>query len=404
MTTYDVHLVFTPTSPTTFTFVEREGLNKKLVDALRTLGKQLVVFGRSGSGKTTLIKKKLSQVYEAEVTTICMSEFTFDDLILNAFDQLDPFYEAEKVNNQKKGISSSIGASYMGIKAEINAQSSKQTQTIKKRILPPQLSPQRLANFIGEAKCCWILEDFHRISDKEKIKLAEVMKVFADISGKYKYLKIIAIGAAENAREIIQYDEEIQNCVVEVHVPFLMTESEIKKIINKGEKLLNISMSKDTKKDIIKHSSGIASVCHQLCLNICLSSGIYETEKTKEDISTADFESALRMYIDNESSIIKTAFNQALRQTRRLKYDYCRLIIESLSYSDAHEGLKKDEIEKEIRNKEPSCPMKYLNKYLKQLQIEKCGSVVQYDAVSGKYSFHSPYYKIFALALFSKVK
>ena len=51
----DTRDVFTPTKPAILTFVEGEYLNAQLVDALRTPGKQLVVYGHSGSGKTTLL-------------------------------------------------------------------------------------------------------------------------------------------------------------------------------------------------------------------------------------------------------------------------------------------------------------------------------------------------------------
>ena len=69
----DVYDVFTPTRPARLTFIERSNINERLVDALRTPGKQLVVFGHSGSGKTTLLVNKLHQVYDDHVTTRCMS-------------------------------------------------------------------------------------------------------------------------------------------------------------------------------------------------------------------------------------------------------------------------------------------------------------------------------------------
>lgn len=49
MEKYDVHKVFTPTTTTRLAFVEREQLNTKLINALRTPGKQVVVYGHSGS-------------------------------------------------------------------------------------------------------------------------------------------------------------------------------------------------------------------------------------------------------------------------------------------------------------------------------------------------------------------
>src|SRR5436305_14238465 len=85
--------VFTPTKPARYTFVERESINEKLVAALRTPGKQIVVYGHSGSGKTTLLVNKLHQVYEDHITTRCISGLSFDQLLLDAFDQLGSFFD-----------------------------------------------------------------------------------------------------------------------------------------------------------------------------------------------------------------------------------------------------------------------------------------------------------------------
>lgn len=55
---YSVHAVFTPTTQVRVNFVQRSSVNDRLVDALMTPGKQLVVYGESGSGKSTLLLKK----------------------------------------------------------------------------------------------------------------------------------------------------------------------------------------------------------------------------------------------------------------------------------------------------------------------------------------------------------
>ena len=98
---YSVQDVFTPTKPARFTFVERESINNRLVSALRTPGKQIVVYGHSGSGKTTLLANKLTQLYENHITTRCFVGLTFDHLLLDAFDQLGSFYEAERISTHK---------------------------------------------------------------------------------------------------------------------------------------------------------------------------------------------------------------------------------------------------------------------------------------------------------------
>lgn len=74
---HSVRDVFTPTKPARIAFVEREEVNDKLVNALRTPGKQLVVYGHSGTGKTTLLLNKLQQLYEHHITTRCMKGLKF---------------------------------------------------------------------------------------------------------------------------------------------------------------------------------------------------------------------------------------------------------------------------------------------------------------------------------------
>lgn len=79
------------------------------------------------------------------------------------------------------------------------------------RALPPQLTSQALARFLGETKCCWLLEDFHKIAPEQKLHLSQVMKLFIDMADHYRELKIIAIGAVDTARQVIKYDIEMRN-------------------------------------------------------------------------------------------------------------------------------------------------------------------------------------------------
>ena len=113
---YKAQDVFTPTKPARATFVEREAINAKLVDALQTPGKQIVVYGHSGSGKTTLLVNKLYQLYKNHITTRCTSDMTFEKLLLNSFDQLNVFAEVERTEKHTYQFSPSIGAEYKSIK------------------------------------------------------------------------------------------------------------------------------------------------------------------------------------------------------------------------------------------------------------------------------------------------
>lgn len=397
---YSAQDVFTPTKPARITFVEREVINDKLVAALRTPGKQLVVYGHSGSGKTTLLVNKLHQLYENHITTRCISGLTFEQLLLDAFDQLNNFYDSEKVYAAKRNVSSSLLAEYVGIKLQAGAQLSSEQQTNQRRVLPPQLTPQTLAKFLGTARCCWVLEDFHKIEPPEKRKLAQVMKVFMDMSDEFSVLKIIAIGAVGTARQVVEYNAEMRNRVAEIYVP-LMTDVEIREIPEKGEALLNFSLPARVKNNIVMYSNGLASVCHQLCLNICFAADIYETLPRHAEIATAVLEKALDRYLEDASDTLKSSFDKALRQLRKGKFDNGRLILEALMQC-GQDGATPAEILTKINERLPDYPSGNLTLSLKQLQTDERGALIRHDAASGRYSFSDPIYRAFASTLFGQ--
>ena len=401
MIKYQVREVFTPTSVARLTFVERNDINEQLVDALITPGKQLVVYGDSGSGKTTLLINKLHQIYEHHITTHCMAGMNFDQILLECFSRLNPFYTDEIVERGRTGITGSLRADYLGIMGRIESTSSREAERRDKSLLPPQLTAQTLGIFLGKANCCWVLEDFHKIPEKEKTKLSNVMKIFMDMADEYQDLKIIAIGAVGTAREVVAFDLEMKNRVAEINVP-LMTNQELLEILKKGENLLNIFVNHDIKLNIVNYSSGLASVCHQLGLNLCVAAGIYETLEIKKIIDKPLIEEVLSNYVKQESDTMKATFDKALKLKKKTKYDTCKLILESLALTNTDDGLTRTEILRFIKEKIPYYTSKKLTSYLKELQCEDRGVIIRHDPVSGKYSYSNPFQKVFARVLFLK--
>jgi len=172
MENYLASNIFTPTTQAIHTYIERELLNERLVDALRTPGTQLIVYGLTGSGKSTLLYNKLNQTYEGAISIQCTRETTYEQLLLNAFDQLGPFFTAEK----NRSIKEEFGIDFKTIKSNLS-----QSDNIKmSRILPAQLTPERLIRLFGMSKCCWVIEDFHKLQDLQKQRIAQLMKVFMD--------------------------------------------------------------------------------------------------------------------------------------------------------------------------------------------------------------------------------
>jgi hypothetical protein len=320
--------------------------------------------------------------------------------MLDAFDRLGTFYTAEKTLAKKSKISPSIQIDYSGIKGQIAAELARESQTKHLRVLPPQLTPQTLATFLGEAGCCWVLDDFHKIDAKEKRKMAQVMKLFMDMADSYNALKIIAIGAVDTARQVVEYDPEMRNRVSEIYVP-IMTEDEIKEIPDKGEQLLNFELQLSVKNHIITFSDGLASVCHQLCLNICFAAGIRETLQQKIEIPEDAFERALEQYVEESSDTLKAAFDKAFRQTPEQRFNDGELIIRAL-VKCAPEGASKEELLSRVRDRQPEYKAVSLTIFLKKLQTSERGELIRFDQASGRYSFSENIYRAYASTFFER--
>lgn len=386
--------VFTPATPARLAFIEREEVNDKIVNALRTPGKQIVVYGHSGSGKTTLLVNKLHQIYSNHITTQCTRGMTFDQAVLNAFDQLGLFYDKEKAAKNSEKITPALEAEYAGIKISLTGEKCSENEIKQERVLPPQLTAQNLAKLIGAASCCWVIEDFHKMDAHEKTRMSQVMKVFADTGDIYPLAKLIAVGAVGTAREVVEYDSELKNRVSEIHVP-VMSHPEIKSIIDQGSKLLNLTVERSVVSTIVQYSNGLPAVCHQLCLNLCFAHGLVETQEVSLHLDESVFQKALQRYVQEASDSLKSFFEAALNERKR-RFDNGKLILLALA-NCSPDGARSYEILDRIRQIEPAYPSGNLSKYLKELQQERRGALIKYDNNSGMYSFADPIYRVYAL-------
>lgn len=393
-TSYRVHEVFTPSTQAQVNFVDRASLNSQLMDAIYTSGKQLIVYGESGSGKSTLLMNKLRNSYLAYITTRCSRAMTYQQLLLDAFDQLNPFYAQGRSTNSTKSISPALQASFVSISANISKSSSEQ----QARALPPQLTPQRLAEFLGAKSMCWVVEDFHKMPREEKIPFAQALKIFSDVSTEYPELMVIAIGATDTAREVVEYDREMSNRVSELHVP-LMTPEELGFIIKNGQELLNVNLE-PIAEGIVEYALGMPSTCHQIALNACLEKGITNTQKVRLAFTWRDLDPAVRRWISDSSDTIQAKLFRALGRRVVGKYDNCRIILAAVA-SGPLGGMTFEEILGKIHEDCRDYPENNLRRYLRELAKDERGQLLKAVA-DGKWRFISAIFHSIVQAMLAK--
>ena len=320
------------------------------------------------------------------IITHCESATTFNDLLLSAFDKLDRFYVSQKESNTTYSVSTSMKAEYKTVSAEISKQNTISCSEVSLRVVPPQLTPQKLAQFLGEVNAVWIIEDFHKISVEEKTRLADILKIFIDAANDYPKVKIICIGAVGSARELVTFDSNLYPRISEVHVP-LLSEKEIREIINIGCRCLHIEMSESLIDKIVFYSNQLASLTHQMCYEICFKNDVTNTKAFKKHINDGQFKSAIQGYIDNNSDTLKGIYESITKN--KLVWYILKTIV-----SVEKESVTFEEIKSRINTRKHYFPDTDITSELKKLSDETVG-ILRFDSNSEKYSVATPFWGAF---------
>lgn len=393
ITIYDI---FTPSSPALYTFVERNNLSQKLDRALQTKGKQIILYGHSGSGKTTIIKNKISTYYPKKITTRCLKNITIDDIILDAFNELDIYYKDSIETTVGSKISGGLSAKFIGLQAKIGSEISDGNKETLKKMVATQLTPPTLAKFIGEAGCCWIIEDFHKVIVKDKDRLSQIMKVFMDMADDYPNLKMITIGAVNTAREVIQYDKEMKNRVAEINIE-LMEYDQLLQIIEKGELLLNVKFDDAVKEKIVSFSSGLPAVTHNLCLLVCQMHNVTKKRTKLMHFTISHLKKAVNEYIKENEDTYKSIFEKATYSKHNRKYENPKELLYLIIESKLEEFTVND-VNQLLKKKHPNYKSNNLKTYLDELTEINREEVLRFHKGTNSYYFSNPFFKSYVAA------
>lgn len=382
----DLKEIFTPNTIAKLAYVRRGEIEENLLSNITIPGKQIILYGHSGSGKTTLIRKMLYDKKINFVQVHCSSNTTINDIILDAFDNLDRFYIAEKNSNKSYTITGSLKSEYKSIASEISATKESSFGETMVRILPPRLTSQKLAKFLGEIDAVWIIEDFHKVPDEEKKKIADILKIFIDAANDYPNVKIICIGAVGSARELINLDSNLYPRITELHVP-LLSGQEIKEIINQGCKLLNISMSDNLIEKISYYSNRLASLTHQMCYDICDSNKIHKQQYKHKRIGDRYFKSAIESYVNKNSDTLKGIYDSCVK--RQLAWYILKTFV-----TIEKDYIRFSEIQNRVCQKQRSYTDEEIMKELDELSSAAV-NIIRYDNNSDRYSISTPFWGAF---------
>lgn len=369
--------VFTPATTAKINYISRPHLTNSLYQHFDTAGKQIIVFGYSGSGKTTLIANELKRCGKRYITSRCTKSSTYKELIYDAFDKLDVYYR----KSHKSAVSTQLGVKSKTTGSGIQAN---YDETYERNVTP-QLNADNLAQQLGKNKLYWVIEDLHQLKHEEKINIAGALKIFIDTASDYEDVKIICLGAVNSSRELIAIDPNLSTRVADFYVP-LLSNDEIKTLIDNGFRLLKIYVPQNIKQQIIDLSNNIGSVAHQLCLNICTNCCIKKVKYWSKDITVDNgvFEKSVQSYIEEHS----VRFKSLMDKIKASKTG--RLVLSHFRDADI-DGVSIDSILEKNKTLDESI----LEDYMKKLCSIDYDEVCRYDVDSKKFLLGNPFFQVY---------
>jgi hypothetical protein len=202
-----------------FTFVKPPNYNDILLD-IRKKGKPVIIEGQSGTGKTTTVKKIISQLSA--------------DIVIH-------YYTARQANDVAEII----------------------------KILSEKPSG------------CFIIDDFHRLSNELQTQLADIAKISAETSDE-NMPKLILVGINQVGATLISMVHDIaKRCGIHRVLPG--DAETIQKLIQTGEEKLNIEFANPER--IFEESKGDYWLTQSLCQTICLKNDVLESIDFKKVIN-----------------------------------------------------------------------------------------------------------------------
>ena len=252
----EANKAFTPYKPVSeeSLFCGRESELLQIIKALSAGGRHVLLYGDRGVGKTSLARQSC-RLNETEFKIHqCSSSDTFLSIMEGFFVDLGLEHSIAKETTLSGGVKLAI------------ANGGADTATQKKVIYEPS-NPSWVGTQLRNIKCVLIIDEFDVIASREeKTKVSELIKFLSDMDAD---TKILIVGIATSAHDLISGHESIARCLEEVHLG-RMTDDELSRILKNGAERLSMTFDNSVIKRIVEVSNGFPYFTQSLGLESVL--------------------------------------------------------------------------------------------------------------------------------------
>jgi Cdc6-like AAA superfamily ATPase len=242
---------FSPHAPirTAALFRGRNQQIREVIDAVRSEGLHVVIYGERGVGKTSLANI-IADILRGAVSAsrvACGQTDTFSSVMKRATSGIQLFMPQARVG--------------------FNADSDKrQFSLLEAMSEADEWSPDELAGVLEALNLplVFIIDEFDRLPKTQAPAFADLMKALSD---RHTLATVVLVGVAEDIGELLQGHASIERNLRQIHLP-RMSETELGEIVDSGMAMAGFTLSgSQPQQRIIVASQGFPHYTHSLALN-----------------------------------------------------------------------------------------------------------------------------------------
>lgn len=389
--------VFTPKTIATREMFERRneadldgnpGLQDNLRDALREVGGQVVLYGDTGVGKSSLLRYAAEDEGLEAVTVECLSSKTYADLMEDAIRKLVDVKEISRTSTKTVGAEAEGEAKVkflVSLRGKLtgSVQSGKEFHVVEETPLDALLSAMR-----ASGTKLLVLDNFQNITANDTRHLvAQTMEFLSDRADETGDVKAIVIGIAEDAPSLIGGSGSFRRRVTEIGVP-RMPDDEIRAILTRGFRLLDVTVAPDVLERMVFYSDGFPYFAHLLGLHL---SRWARRQEPYEGVRLDDIDKALKRAVNSVDQSYVERIEKAFEAGGEIQPR--KSLLKILAHSDRRQWKSPDVIAAWEATYGKREAYQFLHVALAALLDEKHGRILRRKGTRNRYiyQFDDPY-------------
>ncbi len=290
--------VFTPGHPISQKdcFAGRQEQLTRILEAVVSPGRHPIIYGQRGVGKTSLaniVAESIQNVVSTKISCDATDNFVtiFDQLLSSIYIDVTegPRWLSPTGTLTKKSLRAVLGNE--------------------------NITPATVSNLLRQVSswALFILDEFDKLSDtKAKVNIASLIK---NVSDNNQTVTFVLVGVGASISELVGHHQSIERNLVQIELP-LMTDDEIKIILNRGFNQLGINAPTSVLDEAAFLANGFPHYAHLLGLSsakVCLKA---DTKQLTEEV----FHLGCRLSVEDSIEKYRDAFAQATVTTQLSRF------------------------------------------------------------------------------------